>query len=155
MFFCVKKYKFCTCTNLCVKYTDLAIYISRYGGSKHTPPSINFGKRQKDVSFGVLVSGQFPDGHFPDGHIPDGLFPDKHIPDGHFPDQTLSRRALPRRTFSRLDTFLTDISRTGTSSTDISPTRHIPDGHFPKQINFFYSLFDCNIFPNCNFYLHS
>ena len=77
-----------------------------------------------------MVSGQFPDGRIPEGHFPDGHFPDQTLP-----RRTLSRRTLPRRTYS--------------------PTRHIPDGRFPKQINFFYSLFDCNIFPNCNFYLHS
>ena len=61
-------------------------------------------------------------------------------PTRHFPDQTLSRP---------------DTSPTDTSPMDISRTRHIPDGRFPDQINFFYSLFDCNIFRNCNFYLHS
>ena len=71
-FYVCKKYKLYACTNVCVKPVqneknisfcilvsdknihDLAtygLYIFRYGCSKHTPPTINSGSRQKDVSF--------------------------------------------------------------------------------------------------------
>ena len=76
----------------------------------------------------------------PTRHIPDGDFPD-----GHFPDQTHPRRTFPRRTLPRPDT----------SPTDISPTDTFPTDAFPNRYIFFYFLLDCNIFANCNFYLHS
>ena len=81
---------------------------------------------------------------------------------------------------SPTDTSPTDTSPTDTSPMDISPTRHFPNGHFPdghfpdghfpdghfsdqthpwrtlsRPYKLFLFLFDCNIFPNCNFYLRS
>ena len=107
--------------------------------------------------------------------VPRRTFPRRTHPRLTLPRRTLPLRTNPRRTFSRPDTSPTD-----TSPMNISPTRHFPNGHFPdghfpdghfpdghfsdqthpwrtlsRPDKLFLFLFDCNIFPNCNFYLRS
>ena len=79
---------------------------------------------------GISLTDTSPTDIFTTRNIPYGHFLVGYFPERHFPDQTHPRRIFPGPYTSLLDTF---------------PARYI----------IFYSLFDCNIFPNCNFYLHS
>ena len=121
----------------------------------------------------LMMSGHCPDGHFPDRHFPDQTHPRQTLPPRESsPTDTSSTDISPTRHFGESEPKKNISSRVsghfhdGHFPTDISLTRHIPDGYFPRSETspmdtfptryiFSYSLFNCNIFPNYNFYLHS